>query len=68
MDPQHFNADPDPDPVLYQIYVNLRPMVYLPWLQFEPPRIHCEPLKLLNFDFIADPDRDLDPHGHQTAQ
>ncbi len=28
--------------------------------------VHFEPLKLLNFDFIADPDPDLDPHPLPT--
>jgi hypothetical protein len=25
-------------------------------LRLEPPRLHCEALQLLNFDFTADPD------------
>jgi hypothetical protein len=68
VDPQHFNANPDPDPALYQSYVNLRPLG-LQTLQGSILSLHAfivsvhfEPLKLLNFDFIADPDPDLDPH------
>jgi hypothetical protein len=54
----HFNADPDS---ALQSDANLRPLHFEPpRLHFErlwpsrPPRLHCEPLKLLNFDLSAD--------------
>jgi hypothetical protein len=68
-DPHHFNADPDPafhlnvdpDPAPHQSDGNLRPMGYrdnldLPGLHFQHPQPYFEPLKILNFDFSADPD------------
>ncbi len=65
-DPQQFNADPDPtfhlnaDPDPLQGDRNLRPLSILSLrasiVTAHSPRINLEPLKLLNFDFNADPD------------
>jgi hypothetical protein len=33
----------------------------------DPPRLHFERLKLLNFDFNADINRDLDPSFHSNV-
>ncbi len=69
----NFNADPAPDPALYQSDQNLWPLVSgqqtlqgsILSLQASivivhgPPWLHFEPLKLLNVDFNADPDPDF---------
>jgi hypothetical protein len=55
------DADADPDPSFHQSYANPQPLFYRPSrAPFWASRIHWasifEPLKPLNFDFIADPD------------
>ncbi len=65
----NFNADPDgdPDPAPHQSDTN---QIIDHWspnppgLHFEPPLFHCEPLKLLNVDFNADPDPDPAFHSN----
>jgi hypothetical protein len=42
-DPNHFNADanPDPHPTPHQKVSNLRPLLYILGLHFVPLRLHC---------------------------
>ncbi len=86
MDPEptlHFNADLNPAP--HQNGANLQPLVYrVQTLQKSimsfhasivrvhgPPRLHTEPLKLLNFDINANPafhsNADPDPASQNIA-
>jgi hypothetical protein len=83
-----FNLDEDPDPSSHQSDASVRPMVSrpsrAPFFSLDAsfisvhcyPRLHLEPLKLLNFDFIADPDpafpliriqNNADPCGSEAA-
>jgi hypothetical protein len=70
----HINVNPDPAP--HQSDANLRPLIYrastAPFRAappastvsgHAPPKLHFEPLQLLNFDFNAD----LDPAFHSVC-
>jgi hypothetical protein len=77
--PHHFNVDSDPGftwmRIRIQIFTSMRIririlLLILRPLQFEPPlslngppRLHCEPLKLLSFDVNAEPDQDFDSNA-----
>jgi hypothetical protein len=58
----HFNADPDPAPGHHRDRTCDHWSMEPPGFHFEPPGFHCErlrlyfsPVKLLNFDFNANP-------------
>jgi hypothetical protein len=74
----HFNADPDPGFTLMRLWeyatTGLQTPPVLHFVSVHgPTRLYFEPLKLLNFDLIADPDpafqsnKDLDPALENNA-
>ncbi len=72
---QAFLVNADPDPASHNGEFNLRLLAYRPFQGcililhtsilsvYGPPRLHFKSLKLLNFDFDADPD----PAFHSSA-
>jgi hypothetical protein len=75
----HFNADPDPGFTLMRLWeyatTGLQTPPVLHFVSVHgPTRLYFEPLKLLNFDLIADPDpafksnKDLDPALENNAK